>query len=280
MFSAVENISFGSLCILTACLSISSFPVHLRAGNTGVLLMMFWCCIGLFNKGINALAFNHNLRLYWTLGCDISAVVERIWQLGLCCSSLCVLLKLESIASLRQAHSTHSDRTRRLCFDIAIGLGIPALQIPLFFIVQSYRLDVIEDIGCSAPLYSSVPAIFVFYLWRIVVSGLCAIYAGTFLESLFTQQDLILTNIWSEQCLYLGGSFSGDGSSLPLYPPSIQVYLKKSISACLLLRHAKQLSSQPDSYILSSGRFECLVCSLTQAGRRYMPTLTQSTLSR
>lgn len=139
--------------------------------------MMFWCFVGLVNKGINALAFNHSLRLTWTFGCDISAVIERIWQLGLCCSSLCVLQKLEGIASLRQAHSTISDRRRRLVIDLTLGLGIPVLQIPLFFIVQPYRLDVLENIGCSAPLYSSVPALFVFHLWRLLVTLFCAVFS-------------------------------------------------------------------------------------------------------
>ena len=181
MFSAPENLLYGTCCLVTACLSISSFPVHFRAGNTGVL-MMFWCLIGLFNKGINALAFNNNLKLSWTFACDVSAIIERIWQLGLCCSSLCVLQKLESIASLRQAHTTHKERRRRFCIDLIVGLGVPTLQIPLFFVIQPYRLDVLENIGCSAPYYNSVPAIFVYYLWRMVVSTLCAIFASRFLN--------------------------------------------------------------------------------------------------
>lgn len=183
MFSSAENASFGVLSILAGCISTFSFLVHLRAGNTGVILMMFWCFVGLVNKGINALAFNHSLRLTWTFGCDISAVIERIWQLGLCCSSLCVLQKLEGIASLRQAHSTISDRRRRLVIDLTLGLGIPVLQIPLFFIVQPYRLDVLENIGCSAPLYSSVPALFVFHLWRLLVTLFCAVFSGKFTSS-------------------------------------------------------------------------------------------------
>nr|QBH67622.1 pheromone receptor Pra2 [Ustilago esculenta] len=177
VFSAAENACYGTLCILTACLPTFSFPVHFRAGNTGVLLMIFWCFLGLFNKGVNALAFNHNLQVHWTFGCDISAVIERIWQIGLCCSSLCILQKLESIASLRQAHSSNADRRRRLCIDLSVGLGVPILQIPLFFVVQPYRLDVIENIGCSAPLYNSVPALFVYYLWRLLISVLCSVFA-------------------------------------------------------------------------------------------------------
>lgn len=178
MFSSAENIAFGIICILAACLSMTSFPVHLRAGNVAVLLMMCWCFIGLINKGINSLAFNHNLELFWTPGCDISAVIERTWQFGLCCSCFCVLHRLEGIASLRQAQSNSSDRKRRLYIDLTIGAGIPILQIPLFYIVQPYRADVIENIGCQCPLWPSVVSLFVFQLWRIVISFLCVIYAG------------------------------------------------------------------------------------------------------
>ncbi|SOV02274.1 uncharacterized protein UDID_19166 [Ustilago sp. UG-2017a] len=150
MFSTAENAIYGVLCLITACLSISSLPVHVRAGNTGVILMMSWCFVGLFNKGVNALAFNHRLNISWNFGCD--------------------------------AHSTYTDRRRRVCFDIAVGLGIPFLQIPLFFVVQPYRLDVVEDLGCSAPIYNSVPALFVYYFWRLFVSVLCSIYAALILR--------------------------------------------------------------------------------------------------
>nr|AEY62508.1 pheromone receptor a2 [Macalpinomyces eriachnes] len=182
MFSTAENTSFGIICLAVACLSAFPLPIHLRAGNTGVILMMFWCFLGLFNKGINALAFNHSLRLHWVIGCDVSAVIERVWQLGLCCSSLCVLQKLEGIASLRQARSTEQERRRRVLLDLSVGLGVPAMQIPLFFIVQPYRLDVVEDLGCNAPIYNSVPAIFVYYLWRMMASMLCAVFAALILR--------------------------------------------------------------------------------------------------
>lgn len=132
MFSGKENVSFGVLCLLAGCISTSSCLIHLQAKNIGVLLMMFWCFTGLVNKGINALAFNNSLRLAWTLGCDLSAIIERTWQFGLCCSALCVLQRLEGIASLRQAHSTVWDRKRRLLIDFGVGLGLPALQIPMF----------------------------------------------------------------------------------------------------------------------------------------------------
>ncbi|KAJ1602374.1 hypothetical protein NDA14_004642 [Ustilago hordei] len=116
MFSTAENAIYGVLCLITACLSISSLPVHVRAGNTGVILMMSWCFVGLFNKGVNALAFNHRLNISWNFGCD------------------------------------------------------------------PYRLDVVEDLGCSAPIYNSVPALFVYYFWRLFVSVLCSIYAALILR--------------------------------------------------------------------------------------------------
>lgn len=185
MFSSAENIAFGILSILAACLSVVSFPVHLKAGNVSVLLMMSWTFTGLLNKGASAIAFSKSMQITWTPGCDISAVIERIWQLGLCCSSFCVLHRLESIASLRQAHSTNSQRKRRLLIDLSIGLGVPVLQIPIFYIVQPYRADLAIGVGCSAPLYPSIVSLFVFHLWRIVISILCAIYAGKLLLLFF-----------------------------------------------------------------------------------------------
>lgn len=250
MFSAAENITFGVLSILAGCISTFSILVHLRAGNTGVILMILWCFLGLINKGVNALAFNHSLRLAWTFGCDVSAVIERCWQLGMCFSSFCILLKLESIASLRQNQFNSSDRKRRLFLDLTLGLGIPILQIPLFFIVQPYRLNVIENIGCSAPLYSSVPAIFVFHLWRLVASVLCAVFAGKFLS--YGTSEAILTFAKSEQSSFSDGSCLGTDSSPLLCLLSIQDSLKRNTLGCSLLPSAKRLSSQLDSFISSS----------------------------
>ncbi|SPO45972.1 related to Pheromone receptor a2 [Moesziomyces antarcticus] len=86
MFSIAENNTYAAFCLIAACLSTLSVPVHVRAGNTAVLLMIFWCSLGLVNKGVNTLAFNHKLRVTWMFACDISAIIERTWQLGLCCA--------------------------------------------------------------------------------------------------------------------------------------------------------------------------------------------------
>nr|AEY62516.1 pheromone receptor a2 [Ustanciosporium gigantosporum] len=182
MFSAAENSLYGTLCLLSAISALVPLPVQLRARNVGVVIMIGWTFVGIFNRGINALAFNQSLELSSVVGCDISAILERVWQLGLCCGCLSVLQSLERIASLRQAHLTHSDRRRQILFDLCIGLGLPLVQIPLFYIVQPHRLDLIESIGCSAPVYNSVPALFVYYLWRILISTFCAIYATLILR--------------------------------------------------------------------------------------------------
>nr|WJN24974.1 putative pheromone receptor [Tranzscheliella williamsii] len=188
MFSNTENAIFGIVSILSAMLSLLPMPIHLRANNTGIILMIGWCFIGLFNKGVNALAFNGNLEVSSMIGCDISGVIERTWQFGLCCSSFLVLQRLEHIASLRAAHTTAMDRRRRLFTDIAVGLGVPLLQVPLFFVVQPYRMDVIENVGCNPPIYNSIAALFLYYLWRLLISFLCAVYAVLILRWFFLRR--------------------------------------------------------------------------------------------
>ena len=178
MFAPAENQVFGFMSFLSMALLLLPSPWHWRVRNTGTLMMIGWGAVGFLNVGINAFAFNNNLELKSLVACDVSAAIDRVWQIGFTAATLCVLRRLEQIASTRQVHWTEKDVRNRLIFDLCIGIGIPVLQVPLFFVVQDHRLNVIENLGCIAPLYHSVPAIFVFYLWRFGLCVACLVYAG------------------------------------------------------------------------------------------------------
>lgn len=90
-----------------------------------------------------------------------------------------LLRKLENIASTRQVSQTVQDKRRSLMIDIFIGIICPILLVPLRFIVQGHRSDVIIGMMCITPLYASVPALFLSQLPPLLLATSNAILAGT-----------------------------------------------------------------------------------------------------
>ncbi|KAJ7869820.1 GPCR fungal pheromone mating factor, partial [Mycena leptocephala] len=56
--------------------------------------------------------------------------------------------RLYQIASLRTVTKTRAEKRRAIHIDLAIGLGIPLLRIPLQYIVEGHRYEIFQDIGC------------------------------------------------------------------------------------------------------------------------------------
>lgn len=83
--------------------------------------------------------------------------------------------------------------------DLAIGLGIPALQMILRmsllssfpcietdkfkyseFVVQGHRYDIWEDIGCYPTTVNTPPAYPLSFVWPTVIGLVSAVYCSTF----------------------------------------------------------------------------------------------------
>lgn len=118
---------------------------------------------------------------YWITYLTSSPVAGQIgviYGTGVTAGSLCLLRRLESIASTRQAMQTPRDKRRRIIIDLLVGIGFPLLLLPLRYVAQGHRMDIIEEIGCSLPLYISLPSIFLYQIWPLVLSLVSLVYAG------------------------------------------------------------------------------------------------------
>lgn len=93
----------------------------------------------------------------------------------LAASSLCINRRLAIIASSRSVMRHENMRLSKF-LDIFIGIGIPLLVMGLSYIVQPHRFDILEGFGVQPVIYRCLPAIFLVYIWPVVLSLISAGY--------------------------------------------------------------------------------------------------------
>jgi pheromone a factor receptor len=62
--------------------------------------------------------------------------------------------------------------------EAALCFAFPLLMLPLLYVVQGHRYDVVESIGCSIPTYISWPGIVIRFVVPLVMSVASMMYAG------------------------------------------------------------------------------------------------------
>ncbi|KAJ7904113.1 pheromone A receptor-domain-containing protein [Mycena leptocephala] len=92
-------------------------------------------------------------------------------------------LRLYQIASVCTVTKTCAEKRRAILIDLAIGLGIPLLQIPLQYPVQVHRYDIFEDIGCLGETYETAPAVVLFHLPPILIDAVSDVYCASNLST-------------------------------------------------------------------------------------------------
>lgn len=91
--------------------------------------------------------------------------------------------RLESVASTRRTSLSRRDRVRRTCEEIGLCIVFPLIMLPINYLFQGHRYDVVESIGCSIPTFFSWPGVAIRYLVPMVLSVAALIFASeSFLE--------------------------------------------------------------------------------------------------
>jgi pheromone a factor receptor len=73
-----------------------------------------------------------------------------------------------------------SQKKKRIALgiDLGIGLGIPAVVMALSYTVQSHRFNIAEGYGCELYIYPSIPSVFIYFMWPLVISLVSSFYGG------------------------------------------------------------------------------------------------------
>ncbi|QRV96168.1 STE3-type pheromone receptor [Ceratobasidium sp. AG-Ba] len=67
--------------------------------------------------------------------------------------------------------------TRELAINLILGLGLPLLTIPLYYVVQCFRYTIVEDVGCWPASYLTPWALILAQLWPVLISLVSLVYA-------------------------------------------------------------------------------------------------------
>ncbi|KAJ7246160.1 pheromone A receptor-domain-containing protein [Mycena haematopus] len=176
-YTGPPNWVFSMFAFIGFLCSTIPLPWHLEAWNTGTCLYMIWTALACLVFFVDSLVWSGNVL-------DSGAGLVRLsthflngFNLAIPACSLCINRRLYQIASVRTVTKTKAEKRRAILVDLAIGLGLPVLQIPLQYIVQGHRYNIFEDIGCLGETYETPVAIALFHLPPILVGCVSAIYA-------------------------------------------------------------------------------------------------------
>ena len=104
--------------------------------------------------------------------------MRYLWGYGSCIGGLILLRRLKKIAADRPTSTSEHSRQRVFCVEIAVGLLLPLLQIPLHYIVQGHRMDEMAGMGCFVAVYPSVLTIVLVLCFPVIITMISAVYGG------------------------------------------------------------------------------------------------------
>jgi len=168
LYSAFSFIGFV-LCAIP-------FYWHLQAWNTGTCLYMAWVGIGCLVQCINAIIWNNNMIIKYTVYCNIVGRIQIGLNVAIPACSLCINRRLYKIATTKVVMVTAAEKRRAVIIDLLIGLGIPILQMVAQYIVSDYQFNLVEDFGPYPSVARVYPAIPLIFLWPIVVGTVSLCY--------------------------------------------------------------------------------------------------------
>ncbi|KAL0952925.1 hypothetical protein HGRIS_007139 [Hohenbuehelia grisea] len=169
---------FPICAFLGFLVSLIPLPWHIQAWNAGTCMYMFWTAISCLIEFVNSLVWKGNIENPAPVWCDISSKLLLGAGIGIPASALCISRRLYSIASAKTASITRQDKRRAVIVDLCIALGIPVLIMILHVVVQPHRFDILEDIGCYAVIYNTLPAYFLYFMWPVVLGSVSFVYSS------------------------------------------------------------------------------------------------------
>ncbi|KAF8207430.1 pheromone A receptor-domain-containing protein [Mycena galopus ATCC 62051] len=187
-YTGPPNWFFSMFAFVAFLCSTIPLPWHLEAWNTGTCLYMIWTALANLILFINSIIWNGNVLDSAPVWCDIATHFQAGFNLAIPACSLCINRRLYQIASVRTVTKTRAEKRRAIWEDLAIGLGLPLLQIPLQYIVQGHRYNIFEDIGCLGETDETPVAVVLYHLPPILVGLVSAVYCTLSIRAFYTQR--------------------------------------------------------------------------------------------
>ncbi|OBZ74837.1 Pheromone B alpha 3 receptor [Grifola frondosa] len=149
---------------------------HMEAWNVGCVLYIFFVGTECLIKFINTVVWRNNAINWAPVYCDITTRFRLAVSIGVCTASLIINRRLYKIATVSSVSISRSDKRRAVLVDCAIGLGIPALAVILYWFYQGHRFDILEGIGCIPAIPNTILSYFLYEAWPIPIGLVSAFY--------------------------------------------------------------------------------------------------------
>ncbi|KAF8808062.1 pheromone receptor [Phlegmacium glaucopus] len=156
---APPNYLFTIFAFVSFFLCLIRFPMQLHAWNVGTHLFLAWVGLSCLSLGINSIIWNHNTINWAPVWCDISSRINIGVSVAIPAINLCINRRLYLLASPTSVLPSEADKRREVVIDLAIGIGLPIIEIILSFFAQRSRFMIFEDYGCFPALLSSWVAV-------------------------------------------------------------------------------------------------------------------------
>ncbi|KAJ6600325.1 pheromone B alpha 1 receptor [Mycena vulgaris] len=188
-YTGPPNWVFSMFAFIGFLCSTIPLPWHLEAWNTGTCLYMIWTALACLVFFIDSIIWSGNIIDWSPAWCDISTHFLNGYNLAIPACSLCINRRLYQIASVRSVTKTRAEKRRAIMIDLAIGLGLPLLQIPLQYIVQGHRYNIFQDVGCLGETFETPVAIVLFHMPPILVGCISAVYCVLSIKSFYASRS-------------------------------------------------------------------------------------------
>jgi pheromone a factor receptor len=63
--------------------------------------------------------------------------------------------------------------------DLAIGLGIPIVEMVISYIPQGHRFNIFQEVGCYPAIYNTLVALILLSIWPVIIGLVSMVYSGT-----------------------------------------------------------------------------------------------------
>ncbi|KAH9976788.1 pheromone A receptor-domain-containing protein [Lactifluus volemus] len=179
--SSTENRAYTVCSFIGILLSVIPLYWHLQAWNTGTCMYMIWTALGCLTSFINSILWRGNVLDKAPIYCDIVARLQAGISIAIPACTLCIYRRLYKVL-VRQAGAVTRDEKRRIVIvDLIITAGLPILVMGLQYIVTPYSYGIYEDFGCQMLSSDTIPAIFLFVAWPLVIGCLSFVYCSMIL---------------------------------------------------------------------------------------------------
>ncbi|ETW79704.1 putative B mating type protein [Heterobasidion irregulare TC 32-1] len=205
--AAPPNQLFSAFAFIGFVMCSVPFYWHLEAWNTGTCLYMAWTGLACLNQFINSIVWNHNAINWAPVWCDISTRFMIGTTVAIPAASLCINRRLYNIASIKAVTISRKEKQHGIMIDLAIGLGIPILEMILQCIVQGHRFDILEDVGCFPATYNTPPAYALTLAWPVAIGAVSLVYCVLSIRQFWIRKqqfnDIVSSNRNLNQSRYL-----------------------------------------------------------------------------